>query len=150
MICDLKERKVIRRKLAEFMRGRYGSTGIDKLNGVLFISGFLIYFISLFFRGSIVYYVLTGIQFGLYVYFIFRLLSRNFYARQKENRAFCNFWSRAKSFFKLQKDRIKDFKNYKYKKCPECKVVLRLPRKKGEHTVKCPKCGERFNVNNIF
>lgn len=27
-----------------------------------------------------------------------------------------------------------------YKKCPNCRQKIRLPLKKGKHTVKCPKC----------
>ena len=33
-----------------------------------------------------------------------------------------------------------------YKKCIHCKTVLRLPLKKGVHTVKCPNCKKRFEV----
>ena len=33
-----------------------------------------------------------------------------------------------------------------YKKCPKCKQKLRLPLKKGIHTVKCPNCKEKFEV----
>lgn len=141
---------MIRRKLAAFMRGRYGSTGIDKLGTALIVSGFILYFICLFFRTGAVHYVLTGLSTALYVYFIFRLISRNYAARQKENRAFCSFRTKVKNFFKLQKDRIKDIKTHRYRKCPHCKATLRLPAKKGTHSVMCPKCGERFNVRNLF
>lgn len=141
---------MIRRKIAEFMRGRYGSTGFDKLNAALLVSGFLLYFVSLFFRGYAAWYVLIGIETALYFYLIFRLFSRNIYARQKENRAFLGFFGKLRSHFKLQRDRIKDFKTHRYKKCPKCRVVLRLPAKRGRHTVVCPKCSERFDVNNLF
>ena len=33
-----------------------------------------------------------------------------------------------------------------YKKCPKCKQKIRLPLKKGKHTVKCPNCGNSFDV----
>ena len=141
---------MLRRKIAEFMRGRYGGTGVDKLNFALLIFGFVVYFVSLFLRNYAVWYVLIGVEIACYLWVTFRLFSRNIYARQKENAAFVKFFSKVKKFFKLQKDRIKDRKEYRYKACPHCKVVLRLPAKKGEHTVKCPKCGERFKVNNIF
>ncbi len=141
---------MIRRKLAEFMRGRYGAMGFDKLNLFLFLTGFVLYLVSLFFRSTPVLYVFVGLEGACYVYVVFRSFSRNIYARQKENRAFCAFWTKFKNSLKLQKDRIKDFKSYRYKKCPSCKAVLRLPAKRGEHTVKCPKCGERFTVNNRF
>ena len=33
-----------------------------------------------------------------------------------------------------------------YKVCPKCKQKIRLPLKKGKHTVKCPNCGNKFDV----
>ena len=30
--------------------------------------------------------------------------------------------------------------------CPKCKQKIRLPLKKGTHTVKCPNCNNRFEV----
>ena len=33
-----------------------------------------------------------------------------------------------------------------YKKCPNCKQKIRLPLKKGKHTVKCPNCSYKFEV----
>ena len=33
-----------------------------------------------------------------------------------------------------------------YKRCPKCHQVLKLPLKKGTHTVKCPECGNSFTV----
>ncbi|MBR6917309.1 MAG: hypothetical protein IKN38_03915 [Clostridia bacterium] len=140
---------MIRRRFARFMIGRYGSTGIDKLGFFLIIAGFVLYIPSLF-TGYIASRILNGVQIALYLYFFYRLFSRNFTARQKENRAFCKAWDGGMRTFKLQKDRIKDRKDYRYKKCPSCKAILRLPAKRGRHSVKCPKCGERFDVNNIF
>lgn len=138
---------MIRRKLAQFMIGRYGARGFDKLGTALFIVGFSACFIGLFFRGT-VSYILFGVQGACYLCLIFRLLSRNVYARQKENAAFCGFWEKIKGFFKLQKNRVKDRGEFVYKKCPKCSAVLRLPATPGEHTVKCPRCGERFGVSN--
>ena len=38
-------------------------------------------------------------------------------------------------------------KTHVFKKCPGCKAVLRLPRKKGKHTVNCPHCHKNFTVH---
>lgn len=141
---------MIRRKIASFMRGRYGSTGIDKLNIALMISGLVLYTVSVFFRNTAVAFTVIGLEWAIYGFFIFRLLSRNYAARIKENNRFCSFWRNVKNFFKLQKDRIKDLGKFIYRKCPECRAVLRLPSKKGVHTVRCPKCGNRFEVRKII
>ena len=140
----------MRRKLILFMRGRYGSTGLDKLNLFLLLAGLALSVAGAFLRGHLAVFVLIGIQWATFGYFVFRFMSRNFYARQKENAAFCSVFNKIKNFFKLQYDRIKDIKKYRYRKCPHCKATLRLPVRKGKHSVKCPRCSERFNVRNLF
>jgi predicted RNA-binding Zn-ribbon protein involved in translation (DUF1610 family) len=48
--------------------------------------------------------------------------------------------------FDYNKKKYKDRNTHMYKKCPKCKQKIRLPLKKGKHTVKCPNCGNRFDV----
>ena len=31
-------------------------------------------------------------------------------------------------------------------KCEHCRAVLRLPKKPGKHTVRCPQCNKTFSV----
>ena len=33
-----------------------------------------------------------------------------------------------------------------FRQCPYCSATLRLPRQKGKHTVKCPRCSKSFGV----
>ena len=48
----------------------------------------------------------------------------------------------------MRQDIIKNYNKALYKRCPKCHQVLKLPLKKGAHTVKCPECGNSFTVNN--
>lgn len=77
----------------------------------------------------------------------FRLLSKNIYKRQKENRAYLRILSGIKGFFVLRKNKFRDRKTHVYRKCPACRKVLRLPKIKGDHTVCCPCCSNRFKTN---
>ena len=141
---------MLKQKFIRFMYGRYGaSAGIDGLGWFLFISYFVLSFAARFF-GGIPRVVLSALATAAVVYMFFRFFSKNIYARQKENGRFMSFFRKAKAFFKLQKDRVRDRKTHVYKKCTKCKAVIRLPRKKGKHTVVCPKCSERFEVKNLF
>ncbi len=142
---------MIRRKFMRFMCGRYGAAaGIDGLGWCLFILYFVLSFTGRLIPLAVLRYVFSGLSLAAAVYMFFRFFSKNIYARQKENRRFMGVWSKIKSFFKLQKDRFKDRKTHVYKKCHKCKAVLRLPKRKGKHSVVCPKCRERFDVNNVF
>ena len=125
------------------MYGRYGMYGTDKLNKVLtyvylafVLSGTIValFVSSIWFY--IAYYVVTT---SMMVWIFFRILSKNIEARRRENEKFCNFW-------KLRKNKRRDRKTHVYRKCPACKIVLRLPRAKGKHAVVCPKCARRFYV----
>ena len=140
---------MIRRKLAAFMYGRYGSYGLDSLSVFLVIAGIVLYVVGAIVRGRAASAAIFALQTALYVYFIFRFLSKNIAARRKENEKFRSLWSRVKGWFRLQKNRIKDRGKFVYKKCPSCGSVLRLPYSKGTHTAKCPKCSERFEVKNL-
>ncbi|MBR4865745.1 MAG: hypothetical protein IKU11_03590 [Clostridia bacterium] len=128
-----------RDSLARFMMGRYG---MDTLNRVLFALSMVLYFINLL-AGSVTLVILEMVM--LWCMF-FRFLSRNTYKRSMENRKFMELFGRVKQWILLQKNKIKYRKTHVYRACPSCKMVLRLPRKAGEHEVKCPRCAARFRV----
>ena len=45
---------------------------------------------------------------------------------------------------KKQRKKIQERKVYSYYSCPNCHKKLRVPRKKGKITIKCPHCREQF------
>ena len=121
-----------------FMYGRYGS---DELNIGLLVTAVivsLLHSILTLFLGSsrifatIVSPLLYLLVLALLGFDLLRTFSRNIYARQKANRWFRQLWTR-----------IKDRKN-RYFRCPKCKQMVRVPRKKGKINIRCPKCGEKF------
>ena len=126
-------------RVIRFMSGRNGSDSLGRALLVLYA----ILAIANLFLHSLILYVL---ECALIAYILFRMLSRNLYARQKENRVYVNFANRVKNIFRLQKNKWRDRKTHVYRKCPKCKNVLRLPKVKGAHTVNCPCCHERFDM----
>ena len=90
---------MIRRKLAAFMYGRYGSYGIDRLNMFLIVTGLVLYVVGIFFRGRTASFVIFAVQTAIYVYLLFRFLSKNIAARRKENERFTGIWKRVKGWF---------------------------------------------------
>lgn len=78
---------------------------------------------------------------------LFRMLSKNFTARQKENNIFKKITNFIFKPFENLKRNIKD-KEHVYKKCPKCKTVLKLPlpSKKGIQKAKCPKCKKSLTL----
>ncbi len=123
-----------------FMSGRYG---VDALNRFLMWS-----YLILFLLGAITDLApLSLISLVIGLFMILRIFSRNRTARIKENNRYLAIKSKFLGFFKLQKAKMRDRKTHVFRKCPACKADIRLPKVKGAHTVKCPRCSNRFDVN---
>lgn len=134
----------LREKISRFMIGRYG---MDKMGLFIWIAGLVFWCLAPFFRRHpVVYFILSAIAIVLFAYGLFRVFSRNTVRRARENYRFCAAWARIKSWFTLQRDRIRDRSHHVYRRCPSCRAVARLPKVAGKHTVRCPKCSHRYNV----
>ena len=127
-----------RYKLYQFMQGRYGvDTFFYCLVGISVVLAVINSFLRLI--------VLQLIIYALMIYAIFRFLSRNINARAAENRNVRKILFFVSDKIKQKRARSADTSHI-YKKCPHCRVTLRLPRRKGKHTTVCPKCGKEFTV----
>lgn len=149
-----------RMKYARFMCGR---NGLDELYMAMIALNFLLAVINMFVRSNII----SAVSWVIFFLAMFRFLSKNTYRRQAENQKF--LWlidkfkgskfkkdpyeikpNKSKSKIKKKveafKIRFKDRKTHVFKKCPSCKAVIRLPKRKGEHTVCCPRCSTDFKV----
>lgn len=126
-----------KRKLKEFMQGRYG---MDDMGLFLIVSSILMLFVSLF--DSSILLFLAGC--ALLVYAYFRVLSRNMEARSRENMGFLS--AKESLRFKIQSRKLHRSmqKTHKYYTCPECGRKLRVPKGKGRIEICCPKCGKKF------
>lgn len=129
---------MLMQRLQQFLMGRYGT---DQLNVALLILG-----IVLSFCGALFFYPLTFITYGLLFYVLFRTLSRNIPARQRENQAFLRFWAPVEGWFRFQRQKLSQRKTYKYFKCPSCKQQLRAPKGRGTIEVTCQKCRHVFRT----
>ena len=130
-------------RLRQFMYGRYGN---DKLNNFLFVLLIVLAAINLFFHSGIVYII----QWLLLLVVILRAISKNYYKRNRENSAFLRLYNPAKNKLAITKQRIKQRKYRVFKTCPNCKATISLPRQKGKHGVRCPKCKHEFKVRILF
>ena len=121
------------------MAGRYGN---DRLNSLCMWLYFVLIVLNIFIRSKII----SVVVFLLFVIIIFRMFSKKIYSRQKENRIYLSFLASVKRKYSLARDMIKSRKTSIYRKCPHCGAVLKLPRRKGNHTVICPLCRKNFKV----
>ena len=138
-----------REKLARFLYGRYGA---DSLYNALFVAELILLFIGTIFNilGRVeramfaVSIILYATAIVMLIFAMFRFFSRNIAKRQRENQAWLNFKAK---FRRKKKLRLPpDTADHIFRACPHCRSTLRLPREKGKHEVRCPRCGEKFGV----
>lgn len=133
-------------KMSSFFQGRYG---IDQLFYGFCGVAVVLSVVNLFARSMI----LQLIVYAIFILAVIRAMSRNKEKRYAENQKFSGVWDKMKNFgnaikgkFHLYKRVFKDRKTHCYVKCSSCKKILRLPKKKGIHTVSCPNCHDSFQV----
>ena len=125
--------------LFKFFSGRYGA---DKFEYFLIVIYGILCVINAFFLIEIIQ-LITWI---LCVYIIWRMMSRNYYKRRRENEIFMRIYSNVKINVKLFFDRLRYLKSARFRKCKHCKAIIKLPVKRGRHSVRCPKCAQSFDV----
>lgn len=129
----------LRQTIYRFMAGRYGT---DALTKALFFGYVAIWAFNLFLNSIWLSLALLALT----VYIFFRMLSRNIEKRRQENARYLRFSGKVKSRFALQGQKWRDRKTARYRTCPHCRANIKLPNKKGRHTVECPRCHKDFKV----
>lgn len=129
--------KRLKEKIDRFMIGRYG---MDRLNQFLAILVLILVAIDLFTHSKVIYWLeLIGL-----VLFYFRMISKNFKAREKENQIYLSLYLKAQDMVMKWKFRFEQSRKYHIYKCPNCGQKIRIPRGKGKISIHCPKCNIDF------
>ena len=129
---------------AWFTRMMAGRNGPDHLNRFLSVVFLILSVCSMFVRNPRLASVLYTLSMALFVYVMFRMLSRNIYRRQQENGAYLRERYKITSWWNGLRDRWAQRKDYKFFKCPSCHTRLRVPKGKGKLNIACRKCGTSF------
>ncbi len=143
-------------KMTQFL---YGRNGFDKLSGFLLISGMLINGVNSLIRvwrpSLAIATMLSVLSFLLFIFAVFRIMSRNVAKRRTENFKFENLLkllgigkiiAGVKSRTKNLGLRIRYRGTHRFRRCPKCKNFLRLTKKKGKCEINCPRCGQKMKV----
>lgn len=128
----------MKEKIRKFMQGRYG---LDECGMFLLAIGVIIALISSFTKSNVLYLISLIIL----VIYVYRILSKKFQQRYKENALFVLIKDRIIGFFYKIKYDLNQRKKYRIYKCPSCKQKVRVPKGKGNITITCPKCKTEFN-----
>ena len=124
--------------ISRFMEGRYGP---DQFGIFTLVFGLVLSLLS----GVIGLPVIGLLGTGLYIYTLFRLFSKNRNKRIAENQKYVALSSNTKTKARQFILRKKKKKDYKYFRCPQCKVLLRMKRGTGDKEITCAKCKHQFH-----
>lgn len=125
-------------KIRQMMSGRWGADQLSR-----FLLGVAVVFLLLtFFTGSHLFSVL-GLAVLLYSYY--RMFSKNFEARRRENDWYLARQDRVTKTLRIQKKRFSDRHEFRYFKCPGCGQSVRVPKGKGHIMITCPRCRTQFD-----
>lgn len=131
---------MIRNWISRFMSGRYGR---DQLSTVLLVVYFILYVVGSLLGSTLFGTVIYWVSVVLACYGIFRMLSRNYSARRRENVRFLKLAGPALQWYKMKVTIHRD-KVHRYFKCPNCHQYLRVPKGKGKISITCRSCGVSF------
>lgn len=128
--------------LRKFMYGRYGT---DQMNLFLVVLCPVAVLISYLIPVQLIQSILVLISYAALIYAIFRMMSRNYERRCRENEWFLDKTGPLVRMVRRLGRQIGD-REYKYFKCPGCGQELRAPRKHGKIKIRvtCQKCGTVF------
>lgn len=127
----------MKRKLTDFMNGRYGA---DQLSRFMLALCVVFLVVNLFTRLQIMY-LLALILLGVCY---FRMFSRNYTRRSAENEKYLSMTAGIRGRFEKIGRRIAQSKEFHIYKCPSCGQKIRIPRGKGKIRITCPKCRNEF------
>lgn len=117
-----------------------GRRGADQLSLALLVLGLFLSMLTSVTRIGL-FYLIGLVAYGFSIY---RMFSRKIEKRYAENMKFLKLWNGWRSSLRQFVNRMKNMRQYKYYKCPQCRAWLRLPRKVGEVTVTCGNCHSTF------
>ena len=136
-----------REMLFRFFRGRYGVDALNKFMFWVYVAIYALLFVVELFTNHPILLLVHLLLIVMTVVLFARMLSRNIYKRQEENRKYLALRAKVIDWFRLQKNKYRDRKTHVYRKCPTCKAVLRLKKIKGKHRASCPRCANSFDVH---
>lgn len=128
----------LKRLMDRFKNTFVNSYGFDKLSKYVIVTG------SLF----IIFRLSPILGAAAVSYGIWRAFSKNKYKRSNELYVFENQLRAIQQIFGKYKFNISQSFHYKIFKCPNCTQKLRVPRKQGNITITCKKCGTKFSAKS--
>lgn len=130
----------MRQRMARFMIGRNGQ---DQLNVFLMVLALVLMLLGGIFR-SVLGSLFSWLALVLLILSWVRMLSKNLPRRRAENAQYLRRRYQVTGWFRKQKTRWDQRRDYRFFTCPSCRTTLRVPKGRGKIRIVCRKCGSSF------
>ena len=131
----------MKEKFIRFMQGRYGVDAFSKfLTTASLVFLVLNLVVGMIWPGNLLCTALWLCAIFCLVFSYIRMFSKNHTARYREYNLFLRYKNKFDNWF----SRVKQSKDYRFFRCPDCKQLIRVPRGKGKLRITCPKCRKVF------
>ena len=120
-----------------------GRNGQDQLNIFLLIAALVSMLLGAV-VGKGVGSFLNGLALALLIFSWFRMFSKNLSRRRAENAQYLRRRYQVTGWFRKQKTRWDQRRDYRFFTCPSCHTTLRVPKGRGKIRIVCRKCGSSF------
>lgn len=135
-------------KLRNFMEGRNGP---DKLTFVLLLVYSILSFVKTPFRKIIAVYIIVSVlQYGVLIFGLYRIFSKDIQKRYRENFKLEQLLSRYNPIIERTKLRVQYFGTHRFRTCKGCGEFLRFKKGSRKKKTVCPKCGKELTFHFLF
>lgn len=141
--CDgsITERMNMRERLYRFMQGRYGT---DQFTNFLVWFAIILWLVTRFISSIYVNGLFCFMALLMVVYADFRIFSKNYSKRYRENECYLMMTGRIRRYFQKWKHQRQLRRGHRIFKCPSCQQKIRVPKGKGKIAITCPGCRTEF------
>lgn len=120
-----------------------GRNGQDQLNVFLMVLALVLMLLGGIFR-SVLGSLFSWLALVLLILSWVRMLSKNLPRRRAENAQYLRRRYQVTGWFRKQKTRWDQRRDYRFFTCPSCHTTLRVPKGRGKIRIVCRKCGSSF------
>lgn len=131
----------MKQKIADFMVGRNGADELAIFETRIVWIPLLI---ALFVRVPVIQQMLWFVMLAIIIHTYTRIFSRNISKRHAENQKFLQYRYQTAVKWNKKKNRLVQYKTFRFFKCPTCKQEVRVPKGHGKICITCPKCRGEF------
>lgn len=117
------------------------SYGVDLITKHLYYVTLVLLVINIFLRNNVIKWVAVFFM----IIIVYRTLSHQIIKRSREGNKYRDFITKIKQKQVILHRNLKD-REYKHFLCPTCQTQLRVPKKRGQIEVTCPKCKTKFDA----